>query len=30
MSQAGAADLERRKSLKIRLRADLNVEHQLY
>src|SRR5215204_6817918 len=30
MSQAGAADLERRKSLKIRLRPDLNVEAQQY
>src|SRR5262245_33527014 len=30
MSQAGAADLERRKSLRIRLRMDLNVEEQLY
>src|SRR3954452_15163713 len=30
MSQAGAADLERRKSLKIRLRKDLNVDSQQY
>src|SRR3954451_6358990 len=30
MSQAGAADLERRKRLKIRLRKDLNVEQQQY
>src|SRR4051812_4192450 len=30
MSQAGAADLERRKSLRIRLRKDLNVDSQQY
>ena len=30
MSQAGAADLERRKSLKIRLRKDLDVDSQQY
>lgn len=30
MSQAGAADLERRKRLRIRLRADLNIEKQQY